>query len=410
MKKCIYCGAELPDDSNFCFSCAKAQSAKQEVKVPALRRRKLLGIGIVLTVIIAAAIVIYSATGNKIIEADGAEMIYRQNGSVWRFLLRNSTYDNYHWQTPQGVYKRVVQEAQTGAIPLQLYVYDEETGSSRAEELRELIDYSEITVTAAAGSDTADYGNPQIHSGYPEAALVTDIIFNSGCNENEIAWTLHMKNGDRLVLREQMLIKVMNKEEYSWETTSLDTSEKLQKLIDRAAENDEETEFTIYLGPYVYEDEIVINGAAVNLIGCDSADGSTVFRGGIRINTSAPYDCTLEKLCFEGGGIGITAAKSCFVINCTFIGLETGIDGRDGSWPMPEGCTFENCGIGLHINSTSSTSKNSWFGENTFRNNKTAVLLEQMPSQDDLYFVQCVFEGNETDIDSRVTNRILYEM
>ena len=77
---------------------------------------------------------------------------------------------------------------------------------------------------------------------------------------------------------------------------------------------------------------------------------------------------------------------------------------------MPWLCTFENCGTGLHINSSVSSSRNAYFGENTFRGNETAVLLENMPSDDDLYFVYCVFEDNGTDMDSRVDNRILYDM
>ena len=410
MKECIRCRAMIPDDAEFCFSCAAAQTEKREGKMPVLRSRKIRTACMILLVLIAAAAAVLLATGKKTVDNGAAELLYRRNGAVWHVLLRNAASDDIHWQTPQGTYRRVIREERTGAIPLQLYVYDERTGDSRAEQFRQLIGRSEITVKAAGGSNAADYGNPEVKPGFPQAALVTDIVFDSTCNDNEIVWTLHMKNGDRLVLHEQMQITVMKREEHSWETEKLDTSADLQAVIDAAGESGEEKEVILRLGPAVYEEEIRIDKAAVRIIGYDGPDGETVFRGGIRVGTSSPYACTFEKLRFEGETAGITAARSCFAEDCTFSGPGVGIEGADGSWPMPSGCVFENCRIGLHMDSSFSESRNGWFGDNVVRGNGTAVLLERMPSGDDLYFVRCVFEDNGTDMDSRVENRILYEM
>ena len=411
MKKCIFCGNEIPDEANFCFSCAGAQTEKREPEPPApKKKRRILYVCLLAVLAAAAAVTAVLGTGGKTVETGSAEVVYRTGGSVWHVLLRNAASDSFHWQTPQDMYRRVIREELTGAIPLQLYVYDEKTGETRAEELRELLDRSELTITATEGSNAADHGNPEVNPGFPEAALVADIVFDSTCSDNEIVWTLHMKNGDRLILHEHMQIAVMKREEYSWETTELDSSEKLQALIDAVGESGGEKEVIISLGPTVYGDEIVIEKAAVSLVGYDGPEGKTVFAGGIRVGTSSPYACSLKDLWFEGGTTGITATSSFFAEDCTFRGLDVGILGADGSWPMPGGCIFENCRIGLHMNSSSSESRNGWFGENTFRGNGTAVLLENMPSNDDLYFVYCVFEDNGTDMDSRVDNRILYEM
>ncbi len=45
----------------------------------------------------------------------------------------------------------------------------------------------------------------------------------------------------------------------------------------------------------------------------------------------------------------------------------------------------------------------------TFRNNKTAVALIHMPKNADLYFANCVYEGNEVDFDNQAGNKILDE-
>ena len=222
---------EIPDGGSFCFSCARPQEEKQEAEVPSPRSKLILAVCAVLLIIIAAAAAVMLFTGKQTVDNGGAEVVYRQNGSVWHVLLRNAAADNVHWQTAQDTYQRVVTEDTTGAIPLQLYAYDEKTGESRAEQLTELIERSEITVTAAEGSNPADYGTPDRNPGFPGAALVADIIFDPSCSDNDIAWTLYLKNGDRLVLHEHMQISVMKKEEYSWRTVSLSTSEELQELI-----------------------------------------------------------------------------------------------------------------------------------------------------------------------------------
>ena len=171
MKKCIFCGNEIPDEANFCFSCAGAQTEKREPEPPApKKKRRILYVCLLAVLAAAAAVAAVLGTGGKTVETGSAEVVYRTGGSVWHVLLRNAASDSFHWQTPQDMYRRVIREELTGAIPLQLYVYDEKTGETRAEELRELLDRSELTITATEGSNAADHGNPEVNPGFPEAA------------------------------------------------------------------------------------------------------------------------------------------------------------------------------------------------------------------------------------------------
>ena len=69
-------------------------------------------------------------------------------------------------------------------------------------------------------------------------------------------------------------------------------------------------------------------------------------------------------------------------------------------------CTLENCRTGLCVNCANGTAHNALYQGNTFRGNETAVLLEKLPGEDVLYFIDCIFEDNGTDIDNRTGNEI----
>ena len=49
MKPCIHCGAELPDEANFCPTCGKTQALAVPEKAPRPWRRKLLTVLAVLS-------------------------------------------------------------------------------------------------------------------------------------------------------------------------------------------------------------------------------------------------------------------------------------------------------------------------------------------------------------------------
>ena len=65
------------------------------------------------------------------------------------------------------------------------------------------------------------------------------------------------------------------------------------------------------------------------------------------------------------------------------------------------GCTFTDNETAFHFNSANSSASHSMYNNNTFRNNGTAVLLENVPTDLTLNFENSVFTGNRTDIDNR---------
>lgn len=54
-KRCIHCGAELPEDASFCPVCAQSQVERQKVSPPRRRWKRPLTIFVTLVIIIAVA-------------------------------------------------------------------------------------------------------------------------------------------------------------------------------------------------------------------------------------------------------------------------------------------------------------------------------------------------------------------
>ena len=82
-------------------------------------------------------------------------------------------------------------------------------------------------------------------------------------------------------------------------------------------------------------------------------------------------------------------------------GYKTGILSYGSAWTAPIECTFTGNEVGFHSNSTDGGVTRSLFDNNVFIGNGTAVLLENVPADDTLYFDGSVFSGNGTDIDNR---------
>ena len=57
--------------------------------------------------------------------------------------------------------------------------------------------------------------------------------------------------------------------------------------------------------------------------------------------------------------------------------------------------------MGLHFNSTGTSVSHTMYNDNLFRDNGTAVLLQNVPTDVALNFQDSVFSGNGTDIDNR---------
>ncbi|MBQ5953668.1 MAG: hypothetical protein IJL47_06505 [Lachnospiraceae bacterium] len=410
-KLCIHCGKELPKEASFCPACAKSQIEKETVRFPGIKKRKILRFLLIpaaLLIIVLAAVLWKKP---RTYEADGAELVYKANGVSWHLLLRNDQVDFLHWTSPQPLYTRTLVNGTQAAIPLQLYVYREDTGENAREEFAELLENSTVAVTADPGSESASPSVPAWNPGFPDAMLEADIVYDTACSSNDIFWTLNMKNGDTLILREEMEIHIRPEANYSYKNTPLETMEDLRALIEKAErEVSKDAIVTITLAPVVYEGDLVIENRAISLIGTEDGNARTTFTGTLYIRSEEPQHLAVNTIHFagDGSGRGIEATSSFEAEACSFEGLEIGIFGDDGSSPILSGCRFENCGTGVLIDSSSSILRAAFIHESVFIANKTAVLLEHLPFDDVFYFISCTFTDNETDVENHAGNQIEY--
>ena len=406
-KNCLHCGAKLPEEAHFCPFCITSQIEKNEVRIPVPKKKQKITAILLIAAALFAILLIRFLTTPKTWDTGEAELRYEINGTVWHLLIRTTGNDEYHWMEAQPVYIRILPAGTQAAIPLQLYVYDEADASPVSEAFLDALADSEIVITPQGDASAAQSGTPYTNPAFPRAVLETDIVYDTDCSANRIDWIFHMKNQDTLVLHVNMEIKIMPEVSYTWENTPLSTTEELQAFLDTLAERtDPDTAVTITLAPVAYEGDIRIEGHAVSL--CGSADQNTVMKGSLKILSDTPVPSTVSGLTFEGKKAGISAEKPVIITDCRFVQTDCGVAAREGAWPMLYGCFFQNCGTGLYFNSGSATSRSALFENNSFVGNETAVLLERVPGDDVLYFVGCIFEGNQTDIDNRTGNGIRY--
>ena len=409
MKKCIHCGAALPDDASFCPACARPQTESRETDVPRLHRKQLL-IAIPFSILAVASILFLLLYHRPItINAEEAELVYQTKGKTYHLLLRNTARDMDDWKTPLYTAQYTLARGTEAAIPLQLYVYDETSGENAKEGFSALIASASVIPTAENGTEPVKCSTPEAREGFPAAVMESDALFGPDETISKVDWILQMKNGDTLVLHNYIRIDMIDEVSYSYEDTDIDTMEKLQALIDSLEDEvTPDTSVTITLAPVTYKGDLHIP-RAIDLVGTADDNGSTGIEGTLFSDAdSDPMYGTVMNVSFTGDGTGIEASALMHIVQCSFTGLDTGINVLDGAWMVPTACTFTDCRVGLFFDSTSCKAKNVGISENTFTGCRTAVQLENVPDDSLLYFIDNVFEDCGEEIVNHSNSEISF--
>ena len=406
---CNHCKAELPDEAHFCPFCAEPLQEAQTPSLPRLWKGKARLVLAVALPLLLLFLLLFFRHKPQVVDAGDAEVVYEKDGVSWHLLLRNAPNDLQHLKTAQPYFTRTLIAGTQAAIPLQVYVYREDTGEMAGEEFSELLERSEIQVIPGKGSVPLEASNPVAHPGFPDALMVSDVVYDTDCVSNHIRWEFHMKNKDVLVLHEDVEIFTRPERNYSFENTPLQTVDDLNALLLRIPEEaPEDAAVTITLAPVTYEGDITLDSHSVSLVGSNGEEGRTTWRGTIHVETDDPQVLTIQNILFEGDGEGtaLTGNRVFIVDNCEFRNLDTGLSAGEGSWPLLTSCLFTDCRIGFRLDSSSAKSKSPAMYMDEFRGNQTAILLEKIPSDDTIYLIDCVLEDNETDIDNRTANQV----
>ena len=228
----------------------------------------------------------------------------------------------------------------------------------------------------------------------------------SKCTYNDIIWTLYMKNGDQITLRQVVECGEQPVQSYSWEDTALDTTEALQALLDRlTGEVSFETAVTIDLPAVTYDQPLTIR-RPVKLVAHD--DGTT-FASPVTVerlpeNTVVDMHVVLQGCRLQGSGgtgTGIKAQAPTYLNRCEISGWDVGALAADGGWIWVQRSDFSRNGVALCIDTNGSSSWGSDICGGRFIRNGTAIRLAELPGDwMTLRIHESAFYDNDTLLDN----------
>ena len=403
--KCPHCGTDLPENAAFCPHCARDIHPRKQAKKPVpLLKKLVLGLLILAVVVAAGAGIWYFNRPYVPQEYDAlGEVYYETDGKTYQLLV---AWPNDRSMPAPDIYQQGSPDEQY-RWPSRWYVNDAVTGADAWEEFEPLVEKVTVEVVQDKNaSDPLTAGEPSHQEDYsPDAAMVCSLDFTGNSEEPQIVWTVEMKNGDTIRVRQNIHITRIITHEYHWQDYPMDTIEELQALLDKTAKETNPSDLVyLYLPPVTYEGDLKLS-RSYEFYGCtDEGADRTVLNGSVTMGDGNYYWINyFYDMDFVGDGtdIGIAAPAKTWAISCTFTGYKTGLMTHGEAWVNVTECTFTDNQVGFHFNSTGQSASDDRFLDNTFTNNGTAVLLENVPTDLTLYFDGTVFSGNGADIDNR---------
>lgn len=423
-KNCIQCGAPLPEEATFCPRCATFQLQRHTVsEIPAGRRQWL---AVILCALLALALPVGAAllhgAPEQTVETP-AVLSAEDEDRAARYGRECQTYYEgadgrlYHIFTAFspgidgssalcGYQSRLLAPGAADTGPLTLYVEGADNGEDARADFSKLLADWTVAVTAPEGGECCSLYEPIFdYATAMDALLYREMAGTSACRYNEITWTLAMKNGDTVTLRQAVEYAAQTEVTYRWENTPMETAAQLQALLDDIAADSSETEaISLYLPSVTYDAPLTVR-CAMTLYGHE--DGTvlaapvtvTAASGGERISPRL----VLDGLTFSGeGGVGLDAYAPVCLKNCRFSGWDIAAQANDGGWLFcEEDVRFDRNGVAMRLDSTFSTSCGSNINNTAFTRNGIALQIARIPGERaGLILERCAFWGNEADIEN----------
>lgn len=406
--KCTHCGAALADGASFCPYCEAVLIEKHAVAAPRPRKRRWSAVIVaalcVCALFAAASLLPRGADAAGKDEDIGAELVYEADGETFYLTVSFANCEAAPFDAeaiwgaefPAGEYRR-------GSDAVKLYVSDGDGQNARQRFLEKL---AGCTVTTAAINDgmAAEAEAPVEDEEFPTAALASTLRYDSETDASEIRWTLHMKNGDTLCLRQQLNMISVPSVTYTAEDAPMETIEELNALLARIEREVElHTIVMIELPAVTYAGGLRMENRVCELHGSEGSDGArTTFTDTVTVCTRSPQPAVFTGLTFAGsGGTGIEAYEGVFLENCTFTGWDTAAAACDGGWVGATNCRFYKNGTALLFNNQRGyTCSSTDFSGNLFEENGTALRVAAIPGSGLLDFTGAAFRANTNDAEN----------
>ena len=397
-KNCIHCGASLPDEAAFCPRCAQSQQQKKVVRPPRLWRKKALIAALCVTLTAFIALVCALLLRPKTFEG-GATVVYTDQDGAYELLVTFHPSDIAN-NRPIGEKSVSLSTEEYSNMTVMLGVYQ---NGQLADTDAFFAKVESCTLEAFPNDNGAlTLTEPAFKTDYLPAARESDITYSGLSGTNELHWTLNMKNGDTIRLKQTFEVIPLVHQVYTAKDTALNTMEELNALLARINEEvPEDTIVDIYLPPVTYSGNLTLL-RAVNLYGSAEGSGRTTFTGTLSVNSDYPSNVMLFDLDFVGdGGIGLSTTASIYMGNCSFTGWDVGALTQDGGMIGVERCTFRGNGIGFKYNSRVFHSFNDVFPDCVIEDNDIGVQFAMLDGTITIDFAGSVFSGNRIDIDNQ---------
>ncbi len=399
MKKCMHCGAQLPDAAGFCPYCRRRQITEDERKA---RRRpwgKLIAIGTVVVLALAvwgaAALFSHLRYTPVTVSSETASVEYSDRSGSYVLNLR--------WETGESAREvsRVLSEGQEGTAVSLLYAYDAQSGEDRHTAFQHRMESVEVTAAPRNGAERMTLDKPG-----PDGASVrgVGVGYTTACGTNDIVWTIRMKNGDTVTLRHALRTVRQRSASYSYQQVDLTTLDKLEAFLEKLMGGSQaDTVTTIYLPPVRYEGGLRLDTRAFSFVGCTEGEQITAFTDTVYVEVRTPQIAEFSNIRFDGaGGTGLSATEGTILRGCSFEGWDIGVDSRDGSWVAAYDCSFLANGVGFRFNSGKTSLSSPTYSGDSFIGNGIGFQILKTPSRVVLSFPGCCFERNGTDIDNPI--------
>lgn len=426
-KKCIRCGASLPEQAAFCPRCTASQVQRRTAaELPAGRGQWWVG---VLYALLALALpvgaVLLGGTPARQHDdpAPAAPLAAEDESMAARYGRECQTYYEgadgrlYHIFTAFspgidggsmmcGYQSQLLAPGTTDTGPLTLYVEDVDDSRDAREDFSTLMADWSVTVTAPEGGARCTLYAPGFdYAAVTEALLYRELERSGECRYNEIIWTLEMKNGDIVTLRQAVECDVQTAVEYHWEDTPMETAAQLQALLDDIAlESSEAKAVSLYLPNVTYDAPLTVS-CPMTLYGHEEG---TVLTAPVAVAPMSEGESVLPRVRLEGltfagsGGVGLDANAPVHLKGCRFAGWDIAAQASNGGWIFcEEGMRFDRNGVALRLDSTFSISCGSNINNTSFTRNGTALEIAQIPGERaGLVLDRCTFFGNEVNIEN----------
>ena len=398
-KTCIRCGVPLPEGAAFCPCCTASQMERQTMALPRRRRRVWpVAAGCLLLAALALFFVLRRSAAEPVEPAEEQPSPQETDPYLTACQTYYTAADGREYHVfaafspqgendtvPVGYHAELVPEGMQPSCPATVFVADALTGANANAAFSALVEDSGVTVSAEDGVGRVRLQEPDYDWADTGALLFRVMVGDSSCTHNEIVWTLRMKNGDTVELRQTVEFTLQQIVTFRWEDTPMSTAAELQALLDDIARQyDADTKVQLQLPAVTYDAPIQI-ACPVELLGSGTVFAAPVTVASLTGTERSSAHARFRDVTFAAvnGGTGLSAAAPVYLERCRFTGWDVAAQAVDGT--------------ALRF-SVAYTDSFGWASDTEFSDNGVAVQVERLPDGVWLRLENCRFLRNGTDI------------